>query len=232
MINILLKDNDQFYLQGITQLIVEVLTGKYQSSYRLLHGFTTENIKEADITVMALAHGERQLCVPELRDRTKGIVIGVLDKASRHQRVLPLCFSDCLFIERQLSIEEVSLRLNQRLDKYFSQTVEEKKQSCYGCIHQRLSPKQSLIMANMFYGKSIVQIAHELNVSDKTIFTHKYLVMKKFNLENDYELQRFMQVLARKSVNPSVFRDCLASIALCGSSSLPDSSTDSAFIEA
>lgn len=222
MVTILLKDSDQFYLQGIAHLLVGILTQKYQTTFRFLDGFTPENLSQADITVMALTNGESHLCIPELRERTKGMIIGVQDKPPHRQRVLPVCFADFMFIDRHIGIAELHKMLAQRLEKFFiyaAPAAPAAPRSCYGCMHQRLSPQQNLIMASMFYGKSVAQIADELNVSDKTIFTHKYLVMRKFNLENDYELQRFMQVLARKSTRHSVFRDCLASLSHCDSSS-------------
>ena len=37
-------------------------------------------------------------------------------------------------------------------------------------------------MANFYRGLSVVQIAHALKISDKTVFTQKYVMMQKFNL--------------------------------------------------
>ncbi|WP_407221180.1 LuxR C-terminal-related transcriptional regulator [Enterobacter sp. CPE_E1214] len=54
-----------------------------------------------------------------------------------------------------------------------------------------------------------MEIAHELNISDKTVFSHKYMLMQKFDLRNDYELIVLLNRLAEKNSAPNFFRDYL-----------------------
>ena len=50
-----------------------------------------------------------------------------------------------------------------------------------------------------------MEIAHELNISDKTVFSHKYMLMQKFDLRNDYELIVLLNRLAEKNSAPNFF---------------------------
>lgn len=54
-----------------------------------------------------------------------------------------------------------------------------------------------------------MQIAHALEMSEKTVFTHKYMMMQKFNLRSDYELIVLLRRLMEKKSQPNQLRDFL-----------------------
>ena len=64
-------------------------------------------------------------------------------------------------------------------------------------------------MVNFYRGLSVGQIANKLNTSDKTIFTHKYLLMQKFDLRSDYELMALIHRMVEKNTHPNRLRDYL-----------------------
>jgi hypothetical protein len=46
-------------------------------------------------------------------------------------------------------------------------------------------------------------------MSEKTVFTHKYMMMQKFNLRSDYELIVLLRRLMEKKSRPNLLRDYL-----------------------
>ena len=63
------------------------------------------------------------------------------------------------------------------------------------------------IMSLYYQGKPINEIAKAVGVSSKSVFTHKYQVMHKYNLQSEMELFSFLNVLADKEMCPISFRD-------------------------
>jgi DNA-binding NarL/FixJ family response regulator len=64
-------------------------------------------------------------------------------------------------------------------------------------------------MVNFYRGLSVVQIARALKMSDKTVFTHKYMMMQKFNLRSDFELMALIRKMVEKKSHPNMLRDYL-----------------------
>lgn len=64
-------------------------------------------------------------------------------------------------------------------------------------------------MVNFYRGLSVGQIANKLKTSDKTIFTHKYLLMQKFNLRSDFELVALIHRMVEKNTPRNRLRDYL-----------------------
>ncbi|EPG2868344.1 helix-turn-helix domain-containing protein [Klebsiella pneumoniae] len=77
--------------------------------------------------------------------------------------------------------------------------------SCCDCQPTRLSPQQIRIMTCLYEGMSVQQIADELMISEKTVYAHKYMVMRKFNLRNDYELMLLLNKLTKNCAWPGGF---------------------------
>ncbi|HGN9285865.1 TPA: helix-turn-helix transcriptional regulator, partial [Klebsiella quasipneumoniae] len=69
----------------------------------------------------------------------------------------------------------------------------------------KLSPQQIRIMICLYEGMSVTQIADELMISEKTVYAHKYMVMSKFNLRNDYELMLLLNKLTKNNDWPNGF---------------------------
>lgn len=57
-----------------------------------------------------------------------------------------------------------------------------------------------------------MQIADKMMVSNKTVFAHKYMAMKKFNLSSDYELLLLLNKMAEKNDWPNVFHERINNI--------------------
>ena len=208
MLNILIQETDLFFQAGLQYFFEDFFEHNFHRPIRFNAGLTEGNVIQADIIVLSLCQGETLICFPELQAREKGIVIGLVDDEHRFS-ALPSCFQDIIFLSRRASLDRISGALFLALFRTQLPGYTWNKKSCFECQHKVLSPQQIRIMVNFYQGHSVVQTANILKMSDKTVFTHKYMMMQKFNLRSDYELIVLLRRLMEKKSRPNLLRDYL-----------------------
>lgn len=208
MLNILIKETDSFFRDGLQRFLGEFFLHNFRHQLHFEVELTPENVSAADIIFLSLCQGETLTCYPELQARKKGIVIGLVDDEQRFS-AFPSCFQDMIFISRRASLDRISEALFIAWYRTQLPDYRWKNKSCYECQHKILSPQQVRVMVNFYRGLSVGQIANKLNTSDKTIFTHKYLLMQKFDLRSDYELMALIHRMVEKNTHPNRLRDYL-----------------------
>lgn len=204
MLNILIKESDLLFQSGLTSFLSELFIKEFKQELNFKFDLTRDNVRSADIVVLSLCHGECFTCFPELRSRQKGIVIGLVDDELRVSAA-PSCFQDIVFISRRASLSQVRLALFTAWKKTQLPEYQFCSNSCFDCQHKTLSPQQIRIMGGLYNGMSVVQIADQLMISDKTVFTHKYIMMQKFKLRTDFELVTLLKKMAEKNIIPTLF---------------------------
>lgn len=212
MINILLKDHDSFYVNGMTHFLNGLFLREMFTKVTFTTDFSLSGISQADLIVMSLCRGESLTCIPELLSRKRGLLIGVVDdNANGNGSNLPNCLADIIFIQRNENLKRIRQKILSRIEQNTLPNWKSRLQGCSGCLHQNMSPQQLRIMTRIYQGKSVEVIAREMNVTDKTVFSHKYKMMSKFNLCSDYELLNFLKKLAVNNAMSNVFRESLGS---------------------
>lgn len=207
MINTLITEPDHYYRQGLFFLISEFFRDEFKKSVIFNFDFTVANIAKADVIVIPLCRGEYLTCFPECQSRRRGIIVGLHDADTEPVSQLPTCINDLVFISRKSSITEVRRKLKAAWRRFQSHEQKETRYFCHDCAHISLSSQQAIIMAGLYHGKSVTQIAGELTISPKTVFSHKYTFMQKFNLHSDYELLALLKKMAAKNTHPNVLRE-------------------------
>lgn len=206
MINILIKDDNALYLWSLQCLLAEIFSQEYQKKVVIAQGFSRDTVSHADIIFIEMCQGELFTCHPELHSRTKGIIIALMDKKPVNSIPLPECLSDVLYIERKAPLEMIRSKIIQAWSGNQAEQGNVHSISCIRCRHRVLSAQQVRIMAGFYQGKGVAQIAHELNVTDKTVFSHKYLMMSKFHLASDHELVKLLGKLHECRLYPHLFK--------------------------
>ncbi|HDC4833482.1 TPA: response regulator transcription factor [Enterobacter cloacae] len=209
MLNILIQETDQFFHHGLQCFFVEFFLRNFKQQIHFEAELSRDNISAADIIVLSFCMGEALVCFPELQARQKGIVIGLVED-EYHFSALPSCFNDIIFISRRASLDRISQVLFIAWYRAELAGNSWKQKSCAECQHKILSPQQKRIMANFYRGLSVVQIAHALKISDKTVFTQKYVMMQKFNLRTDFELIALIRRMVQRNSYPNRLGDYLA----------------------
>ena len=208
MLNVLINDSDALYYRGLALFIAQTFHEALDVNINILPEFTRENVGQADIVVLSLCQSECFTCFPELQIRQKGILFGLTDeKDPQIYGRLPRCFQGIALMSRRAPLYEMRQRILAEWHKKALVKSQVYPRSCIGCREKQFSPQQNRIMARILLGKSVPQIASEMRISDKTVYTHKYIAMRKFNLRNDYELVRFLNRLVVKNTQFNFLRD-------------------------
>lgn len=197
MLKVLIQESDVMFRSGMKYFLSDLFYQRFNLQVGFMIDYTSENIYEADVIVISMCQGESYTCFPELRARRKGIIIGVLDGNDFHEHS-PSCFSDIIYITRCEPLIRITHKITLSWLKWLVSESFPEYKSCHGCNHINLSLSQREIMVRLYMGRSVQQVATEMNVTYKTIAAHKYFVMRKFNLKNDYQLFRFLGMLRQK----------------------------------
>ncbi|WP_320733152.1 helix-turn-helix transcriptional regulator [Enterobacter roggenkampii] len=198
MLKILINDPDLLFRRGMKYFLSDFFCKQYNCKVEFITDYTSDNIANADVIILSLCNGERYICLPELRARQKGIIIGLVDEED-DSRISPSCFADIVYILRRESLSEITRRLTFAWQKWIENQEFQGYKSCIGCKHLSLSLTQLEIITELNKGYSFQEVATNMNITYKTVTAHKYLIMRKFCLRNDYDLFRFLGRLNQKS---------------------------------
>lgn len=203
MVNVLISDSNTFYQYGMGQYISHIFQDELGLKVNICNNFNCESVSLANIIVIGLCKGEVYTCIPEFRHCRKSLIVGVIDDNLTPHYELPNCIESMVFIERKSSLDYIRSKII-NLGHHQSFHAFD---ICINCRRKTLSLQQGRLMACMFLNKSISEIAKTLNVTDKTVYTHKYQIMQKFNLKTNLELITLLQKVSRNR-NLINFLDC------------------------
>lgn len=171
----------------------------------------SDSISQADIIVKSFSAGERFLCQPVMKMRQRGcLVIGIY-----HGSIaptcdgLPLCFSNTVFINRSESLEKIKELVFLGMQRSQQETQHPSKQNCLVCKHQTLTLQQAGVATRFYLGEETHTIARKMKISAKTVCSHKYVIMKKFNLGTDQDLLILLNLLKSQLISPNIFKEYL-----------------------
>jgi len=198
MINILINEPDNFYREGLALLLQELFLTEYGEEISLLQDMSPACIWNADVIILSLCQGESYTCKQEFRYRNRGIVIGLADTGSNRFRNFPSCYQDMVPVARASTSKHFYAAVVQAWNKRRRDSHYPPLYSCYNCNRQSLSRREYFIAGELLAGKSVADIARQLNLTDKSVYAQKYNLMKKYDLANSGELFTFLSHLNRK----------------------------------
>lgn len=194
---LILSQNDNYYLMnGLIAIIRSVLGPDIH--LQTSDDFSATGISQADIIVMNSPSLLLYFCHPNFRFRKPhSVVISLYNKQGTIRiQNLPSCFHDIIIVRRDEARSRFQMRLTQRLTP--SRTREPfafSPPSCVKCKCRQLSRNQLLTVKYLRQGYSVQCIARILRISVKTVYTHKYRLMEKFDARGDAELNQFINLL-------------------------------------
>lgn len=184
-----------FFRLGISKIIEEALLSDIPIEF--LSAYNVENLRHADFILISVAQWRLYMCQPAYRVRKPGSILMVFvdeveDIISEH---LPLCYHSLIIISRSDSIRDIT----DKILRFWLEIRENVKgclpSDCANCEFARITVVQLQVLSFLKKGYSIAQTALYLNLSTKTIYAHKYNVMKKFSLSGDRAFNAFINDL-------------------------------------
>lgn len=210
MINIIIDGEYKLYNHGLKLFLSHILMEQFKISSRYFDCLNDQTIQDADIIVISLEAGERYICHPLLKKRKKNsLVIGLYDRENHNiSKRLPHCTKKMVYINRTENLSEIKKTVLLQWEIRNNNSFDAGLNNCQNCRYRTLSPQQINVAGRYFNGKSIQEIAVELNLNRKTVLSHKYMVMKKFNLISDYELISFLAKVDLPENVAGLFHGC------------------------
>ncbi|WP_337013619.1 helix-turn-helix transcriptional regulator [Pantoea sp. AS142] len=189
-------NENYFFRLGISKIIEEALLS--DASVEFLSAYNTQSLRQADIILISVAQWRLYMCQPAYRDRKPGSIIMVFveDVSDIITEQLPVCYRSLIIISRSDSVSDIS----EKIIRFWLESQDSIKgflpSDCSHCDFARITVVQLQVLSFLKKGYSVGQTAKRLNLSAKTIYAHKYNVMKKFSLSGDMEFNAFINDLS------------------------------------
>lgn len=207
MIKIIIDESDNFYRHGMQTLLGKVFQDKCDQHISVTCEMEPQSIAIADVIVIRLSPGEISVCHPLLHTRKKNsLIIGIYEGDYKpHFDDLPLCFNNIIFINRTEAVSIIKKKIFHAWEGCRTQSILPHQWKCHDCKHKTLSPQQINVATHYYRGARAEQIAGIMNISVKTVFTHKRMIMGKFDVHSDYELFTLLNVMKALNNNTPDF---------------------------
>ena len=199
MLRIIIADDHAVVRQGLKQIVAEtsdmVVTGEADNGQELLDKIKVEDydVVILDIT-MPVRNGMDVL--KQLRSERPRLPVLILSIHSEEQyasRALRAGASGYLTKESAPDELVAAIRKVSSGGKYISPSLAEKlafelEAGLEQTPHEKLSDREYQVMCMIASGKTIMEIAKELLLSEKTISTYRSRILEKMTMKNNAEL--------------------------------------------
>ncbi len=199
MLKILIADDHAIVRQGLKQIVTEtrdmIVAGEASNGQELLN-----KIKEAEYDVVVL-----DITMPvrngmdvlrQLRSEKPRLPILMLSIHPEEQYALRALRAGASgYLTKESAPDElvVAIRKVSSGGKYISASLAEKlafelEAGREQALHETLSDREHQVLCLIASGKTVMEIAQELSLSEKTISTYRSRILEKMNMKNNAEL--------------------------------------------
>ncbi len=203
MIRILIADDHAVVRQGLKQIITDEadmqVVGEAETGAQVLQLVAADNpnVVILDITMPGGKSGLDLL--PEIKNLRPMIKVLILSMHAEEQFAVRALKSGASgYITKQSAPTELvkAIRKVQSGGKYISQSIAEQLAFFHSDDagkppHEKLSDREFQVMLMIAGGKTLREIAVELNISEKTVGTYRFRILEKMNMTRNAELIRY-----------------------------------------
>lgn len=201
MLNILINTKNVYSKHAIKQLVMESITTDENVIFE--DKYTQSNIAQAHIIFTEMEPGEIFLCHDELKYKKEKSLLFILQekKSVSSKSEIPNCTKDCLFLYKSDSIPVITGKIYIHINLFLLRGYEDiapKVNLCINCPCKSITHAQSKVIHALSLELNQMQIARELKVNYKTVYSHKKNVMHDFKIKGTQDLNKFMHVLNKR----------------------------------
>jgi len=199
MLKVLIADDHPVVREGLKQIVTEtqdmVVAGEANNGQEVLN-----KIREGDYDVIVLditMPGRNGMDVlRQLRSERPRLPVLILSIHSEEQYALRALRAGASgYLTKESAPDElvVAIRKVSWGGKYISSSLAEKlafklEVGREQAPHETLSDREYQVMCRIASGKTVMEIAQELSLSEKTISTYRSRILEKMNMKNNAEL--------------------------------------------
>lgn len=204
--NILLVDDHEVVRRGLRQMLADEIGGSGDAPLRFGEAASAAEalarLREThwDLVILDIRMpGRSGLDVlAELRDRQPGLAVLVLSMATEGEFALQALQEGAAgYLTKETAAQELAGAVRQILagGRYVSPAVAERIAASLVSSERPfpvlLSERERQVLCLIARGRSVKEIAAELALSEKTVFTYRDRVRDKLGLRNDADIARF-----------------------------------------
>jgi two-component system invasion response regulator UvrY len=199
MLKILIADDHAIVRQGLQQIVTETqdmtVAGEASNGQELLN-----KINEGDYDVVVLditmPHRNGMDVLREIRTKWPRLPVLMLSiHPEEHYALRALKAGASGYLTKESAPEElvVAIRKVSRSGKYISPSLAEKlafdlEVGREQAPHEVLSDREYQVLCMIASGKTVMEVAQELTLSEKTISTYRSRILEKMKMKNNAEL--------------------------------------------
>lgn len=195
-INVICATKNHFFRFAMSKIIKDAISGNVTVKY--LDEFNCCNIKKADFIIANASQWKFYMCQPSYRYRKPGALIIIYSKEQSDFNItkLPLCYQSSTFFSRNSSVLEVSQIIREHWFLARENDRGHFSSDCLRCNFSHVTPQELRVISLLRSGLNTEISAGVLNLSKKTIYTHKHNIIKRFSLSGEIELHTFINELS------------------------------------
>lgn len=192
-IKVICSDVNFYFKNGLSVIIEEALFNN--GNILFLDKINCETIAQADFIIINTAHRRLYMCHPAYRYRKKGSVLILFteDTGTISYEKLPVCYQSLTLISRTETVRNVKYKIarawllaNKLNSHHYTPS------DCTRCKLPKVSLIQMRVLHHLKRGDTVYQTARYLGMSVKTVYSHKYNIMRMFDLKGDFLFFSFL----------------------------------------
>jgi DNA-binding CsgD family transcriptional regulator len=207
-VKIVCMDENYYFRLGIAEIVKELMLPSVRVTF--LEGADSSCLQQADFNIINVSQWRLFMCQPAYRFRKPGSLLLVFtDSVSDiKSEALPVCYQALTVVGRKETIRQIKDKIAVAwLNAQNEGTKPYLPTDCVRCSCSRISLVQLQVLSFLKKGKSVRQIAQSLGLSVKTIYAHKYNVMKKFDIKGEKAFYCFLNDLSLLELYKGVVKD-------------------------
>lgn len=181
--NISINGSNSYYIYGL-KLCIELLlkqTGDIN--------FVVSD--DADVAFFEFSHEYLFDCERWMQKKNGVVLVCYSVGVLRTAQYFPECFRDVLFFDKETALLHVLKECLKRVEN----KIERIDSHCAFCKKMNLSKQQGKLLTCFSRGLTTLETARLMNISPRTVFSHKYILMRKFGVNSDSQLLKLINCL-------------------------------------
>lgn len=181
--NISINGSNNYYIYGL-KLCIELLLKHVEDVNFVVND-------DADVVFFEFSHECLFDCERWMRNKNDVVLICYSVGVLGISQYFPECFKNVLFFDRNTAL----VHLLKECLELVGNKIERINPHCSLCKKMNLSEQQGKLLTCFSRGLTTLETARLMNVSPKTVFSHKYILMRKFGVSSDRQLLKLINSL-------------------------------------
>lgn len=196
MFNIIIQNENAWLRHGLSIVLREVLKPHVRDDMHVSYDLNIESAVQADVVVKTLSYGEAYLCHESFYQRSDSSLTIIYNENSLHKgfSFRLRCLENAVYIDRMTSVDSLKKLVSEHFKNINIKIPFSGFKDCQKCKKLSITGKQLEIAKRLHASYGVSTIAIDMDVNEKTVYSHKRNLMIKFGLKNTCELHHFLNV--------------------------------------